>query len=49
MHRSPSDPHRLPLEPTLEDVAKALRDAGLRPTRQRVALAHLLFAIRERR
>jgi Fur family transcriptional regulator, iron response regulator len=26
------------------DVAKLLRDAGLRPTRQRVALATLLFA-----
>jgi Fur family transcriptional regulator, iron response regulator len=26
------------------DVAKLLRAAGLRPTRQRVALAHLLFA-----
>src|SRR6188472_4042780 len=26
------------------DVAKLLRGAGLRPTRQRVALAHLLFA-----
>ena len=44
MHRSPSGPHRLPAEPTLADVAKVLRAAGLRPTRQRVALAHLLFA-----
>jgi len=26
------------------DVAKLLRGAGLRPTRQRVALAHILFA-----
>jgi Fur family transcriptional regulator, iron response regulator len=47
MHR-PSDPHRSPLEPTPEDVAKILRDAGLRPTRQRVALAHLLFASGDR-
>jgi Fur family iron response transcriptional regulator len=48
MHRLPSDPHRLSLEPTPEDVAKVLRDAGLRPTRQRVALAHLLFASGDR-
>ena len=47
MHRF-SDPHRSPLEPTPEDVAKVLRDAGLRPTRQRVALAHLLFASGDR-
>ena len=31
-------------ETTIADVAKRLREAGLRPTRQRVALAHLLFA-----
>lgn len=31
-------------DPTLSEVARLLRDAGLRPTRQRVALAHLLFA-----
>jgi Fur family iron response transcriptional regulator len=31
-------------ETTIADVAKRLRAAGLRPTRQRVALAHLLFA-----
>src|SRR5262245_31588822 len=30
------------------DVAKRLRDAGLRPTRQRVALATLLFAAGDR-
>ena len=29
---------------TIEDVAELLRGAGLRPTRQRVALASLLFA-----
>jgi Fur family iron response transcriptional regulator len=28
---------------TLEDIAERLRGAGLRPTRQRVALARLLF------
>ncbi len=44
MHRSPSGPHKLPAEPTLGEVARVLRKAGLRPTRQRVALAHLLFA-----
>ena len=44
MHRSPSVPNRLPAELTPADVAKVLREAGLRPTRQRVALAHLLFA-----
>lgn len=48
MHRLPSDPHQLPREPTPEEVAKVLRDAGLRPTRQRVALAHLLFASGDR-
>jgi Fur family iron response transcriptional regulator len=48
MHRLPSDPHQLPLKLTPEDVAKVLRDAGLRPTRQRVALAHLLFASGDR-
>jgi len=36
--------HRSHPEPTIADVAKVLREAGLRPTRQRVALAHLLFA-----
>jgi Fur family iron response transcriptional regulator len=34
----------LPTDTTTADVAKLLRGAGLRPTRQRVALAHLLFA-----
>ncbi len=29
---------------TEEDIAEKLRDAGLRPTRQRLALARLLFA-----
>ena len=44
MHRSPSVLSRLPAEPTLGDIARILREAGLRPTRQRVALAQLLFA-----
>ena len=44
MHRAPSVPYRSPTEFTPADVAKILRQAGLRPTRQRVALAHLLFA-----
>jgi Fur family transcriptional regulator, iron response regulator len=43
MHRTPSVQSRSPAEPTLAEVAKILREAGLRPTRQRVALAHLLF------
>ena len=34
----------LPTDTTIGDVAKLLRGAGLRPTRQRVALACLLFA-----
>ena len=34
----------LPTDTPTADVAKLLRGAGLRPTRQRVALAHLLFA-----
>lgn len=33
---------------TLEDIAERLRVAGLRPTRQRVALARLLFATGDR-
>jgi Fur family transcriptional regulator, iron response regulator len=33
-----------PIGTTQGDVAKLLRGAGLRPTQQRVALAHLLFA-----
>ena len=44
MHRSPPGTYKLPAETTQGDVAKLLRGAGLRPTRQRVALAHLLFA-----
>jgi Fur family iron response transcriptional regulator len=44
MQRPHSGAHSLPTETTQGDVAKRLRDAGLRPTRQRVALAHLLFA-----
>ncbi len=40
--------HRLPAQPSFADVAKVLRGAGLRPTRQRVALAHLLFAAGDR-
>jgi Fur family iron response transcriptional regulator len=44
MHKSPHGTHKLPNETTLVDVAKRLRGAGLRPTRQRVALAYLLFA-----
>lgn len=43
MHRTPSVHSRSSAEPTPADVAKILRAAGLRPTRQRVALAHLLF------
>ena len=48
MHRSPSSTHKLPTETTPGHVAKLLRGAGLRPTRQRVALAHLLFASGDR-
>lgn len=44
MHRSPPVLSRLPAELTPADVARVLRQAGLRPTRQRLALAHLLFA-----
>ena len=44
MHRTPLVPSRSQAVPTLADVAKILRQAGLRPTRQRVALAHLLFS-----
>jgi Fur family iron response transcriptional regulator len=44
MHRLPSGHSKPPTEPTPGEVAKLLRNAGLRPTRQRVALAHLLFA-----
>ena len=44
MHRSPQGTLKLPTELSQGNVAKLLRGAGLRPTRQRVALAHLLFA-----
>ena len=39
MHRP-----RSPAEKPHGDIAKLLRGAGLRPTQQRLALAHLLFA-----
>jgi Fur family iron response transcriptional regulator len=48
MQKPPSGTHKLPTETTQGDVAKLLRGAGLRPTRQRVALAHLLFASGDR-
>ena len=48
MHRSPLGTPKLPTETTPGDVARLLRGAGLRPTRQRVALAHLLFASGDR-
>src|SRR5262249_27665721 len=35
---------RLPSEKPYGDIANLLRGAGLRPTQQRLALAHLLFA-----
>ncbi|MGH6831767.1 MAG: iron response transcriptional regulator IrrA [Methyloceanibacter sp.] len=44
MHRPPPGTSNSPSESTPGDIAKLLRAAGLRPTRQRVALAHLLFA-----
>jgi Fur family iron response transcriptional regulator len=43
MHK-PSGAPKSPTATTPVEVAKLLRGAGLRPTRQRVALAHLLFA-----
>jgi Fur family iron response transcriptional regulator len=43
MHKSPYGTPKLPTDTGVGDVAKLLRRAGLRPTRQRVALAHLLF------
>jgi Fur family transcriptional regulator, iron response regulator len=43
MHRPQLSTQRLLSETVPGDVAKLLRGAGLRPTRQRVALAHLLF------
>ncbi len=48
MFRSPPGTHKLPIETTPAEVAKLLRGAGLRPTRQRVALAHLLFTSGDR-
>jgi len=44
MHRTHLGPHKSPSDTALGNVAKLLRGAGLRPTRQRVALAYLLFA-----
>ena len=44
MHRPPQGALKSPTELSQGNVAKLLRGAGLRPTRQRVALAHLLFA-----
>ena len=44
MHRPPQGTLKLPTELSQGNVAKLLRGAGLRPTRQRVALARLLFA-----
>jgi Fur family transcriptional regulator, iron response regulator len=44
MHRSPLGTHKSPSDTALANIAKLLRGAGLRPTRQRVALAYLLFA-----
>jgi Fur family transcriptional regulator, iron response regulator len=35
--------HAMELPPTCSDITKRLRAAGLRPTRQRLALARLLF------
>ena len=44
MEKSPQEPHDAAAEIVTGDVAGVLRGAGLRPTRQRVALARLLFA-----
>ena len=44
MHRTPPGTPKSPSETPPGNVAKILRGAGLRPTRQRVALANLLFA-----
>ncbi len=44
MHKSPLGTPKSPSATLPGDVAKLLRGAGLRPTRQRVALASLLFA-----
>jgi Fur family transcriptional regulator, iron response regulator len=48
MPKLASGPHKSPSESTPEQVAGLLRGAGLRPTRQRVALAHLLFSAGDR-
>jgi Fur family iron response transcriptional regulator len=44
MYKSPHGTHKLANETSPVEAAKLLRGAGLRPTRQRVALARLLFA-----
>src|SRR5919106_1740193 len=44
MQRPPSGPYKSTNVTTPAEVAKLLRGVGLRPTRQRVALTHLLFA-----
>ena len=44
MERLSQGPRQAPPDTTTGDVAELLRGAGLRPTRQRVALARLLFA-----
>ena len=44
MEKLPQGPHGAAVEAMTGDVAEILRGAGLRPTRQRVALARLLFA-----
>jgi Fur family iron response transcriptional regulator len=44
MEKLPQEPREAAGEIMTGDVAELLRGAGLRPTRQRVALAQLLFA-----
>jgi len=44
MLRPSQGPHKSPNETSPADVARLLRGAGLRPTRQRMALAQLLFS-----
>jgi Fur family iron response transcriptional regulator len=44
MEKLPQEPQEAAGEIMTGDVAELLRGAGLRPTRQRVALARLLFA-----
>jgi Fur family transcriptional regulator, iron response regulator len=48
MEKLPEGPHEAAGEIMTGDVAELLRGAGLRPTRQRVALAQLLFASGDR-